>query len=99
MNFGQALEAIKSGKPVARSGWNGSGQLVYLNAGSVDRKGEDAPQANVGRINGIAIDLFRGGDTGTVTRMPNFNIKTAQGATAVWVPSTTDVLAEDWLEV
>lgn len=30
MNFGQALELLKEGKKVARSGWNGKGQYVTL---------------------------------------------------------------------
>jgi hypothetical protein len=30
MNFGQALEALKSGKKAARSGWNGKGIFVEL---------------------------------------------------------------------
>lgn len=31
MNFGQAIEALKQGKKVTRSGWNGkSSWLVYM---------------------------------------------------------------------
>ena len=30
MNFGQAIEALKSDKLVARSGWNGKGMHLYL---------------------------------------------------------------------
>jgi hypothetical protein len=30
MNFGQALEELKSGKRVARSGWNGKGIFIEL---------------------------------------------------------------------
>ncbi len=30
MNFGQALEALKSGKKVARRGWNGKGMYIQL---------------------------------------------------------------------
>lgn len=30
MNFGLALEALKQGKRVARAGWNGKGQFLYL---------------------------------------------------------------------
>lgn len=28
MNFGEALEALKSGKKAARAGWNGKGQYI-----------------------------------------------------------------------
>ncbi|WP_027085408.1 DUF2829 domain-containing protein [Cohnella panacarvi] len=30
MNFGQALEALKAGKKVARGGWNGKGIFIEL---------------------------------------------------------------------
>ena len=29
MNFGQAIEALKNGKKVARVGWNGRGMFLY----------------------------------------------------------------------
>lgn len=30
MNFGQALEKLKNGSMIARTGWNGRGMYVYL---------------------------------------------------------------------
>ena len=30
MTFGGALEALKAGKKVARTGWNGKGMYLYL---------------------------------------------------------------------
>lgn len=30
MTFSEALENLKSGKPIARSGWNGKGMYLYL---------------------------------------------------------------------
>lgn len=30
MNFGEAIEALKDGKKVARSGWNGKGIFIEL---------------------------------------------------------------------
>lgn len=30
MNFGQAIEALKSGRRVARAGWNGKGMWLEL---------------------------------------------------------------------
>lgn len=30
MNFGQAIEALKKGKKVARKGWNGKGMYLFL---------------------------------------------------------------------
>ncbi|MGG1659518.1 DUF2829 domain-containing protein [Brevibacillus sp. NRS-1366] len=30
MNFGQAIEALKQGEKVARTGWNGKGMWLFL---------------------------------------------------------------------
>lgn len=35
MNFGEAIEALKSGKKVAREGWNGKGMYLYLADGNL----------------------------------------------------------------
>ena len=35
MNFGYAIEAIKEGKKVARSGWNGKSMFIFLVPGSI----------------------------------------------------------------
>ena len=38
MNFGQAIEAMKAGQRVARSGWSGKGMWIALTPGSVIEK-------------------------------------------------------------
>jgi hypothetical protein len=93
MNFGEALEAVKAGKIAFRQGWNGKGMFIYLKAGSSavnpERRGE--------HIEGIKSTLFSYGNTGTVTRLPNLNMKAASGSTVTgWLASQTDLLAEDW---
>jgi hypothetical protein len=35
MNFGEALEQLKQGKQVARKGWNGKNQYVFLIEGAL----------------------------------------------------------------
>ena len=35
MTFGEALEAMKAGKKVARTGWNGKGMYLYLADGKL----------------------------------------------------------------
>lgn len=68
MNFGQALEALKTGKKLAREGWNGKGLCVQLKNGS---------------------------DYGFLELRPFFVIKNDKTFNT-WVPSVSDVLAEDW---
>ncbi len=95
MNFGQAVEAAKNGKAIRRSGWNDKGMFVYLNKGS-----DPTSYSSDERVDGIRGDLFELGDVGTVTRLPNLNMKSATGATVTgWLASQTDILAEDWEEV
>jgi hypothetical protein len=86
MTFGQALEALKAGKQVARAGWNGKGQFVYL-----------VPAASYPVQTGAAKAIF--GDAALVPYRPYLALKTAQGDVATWAPSCSDALAEDWAVV
>ena len=94
MNFGQAIQALKQGKKVSRYGWNGKGMFIFLNLGNVDiSQLPNKPDL----IEGINADLFRVGDIGTTTRLPNLNMKASTGSTVTgWLASQTDLLAEDW---
>lgn len=93
MTFGLALEAIKGGQCVARAGWNGKGMFVYLNKGA--HAGD--PPALFGGVPGTLFDVW---DDGIVNRMPNLNMRAADGSTVTgWLASQTDLLAEDWTVV
>lgn len=93
LTFGLAINALKEGKSVARQGWNGKNMFIYLNRGSADYQSED----EFDNVEGISVNLFDRGDTGTVTRLPNLNMRTATGSTVTgWLASQTDLLAEDW---
>jgi hypothetical protein len=81
MNFGQAVEAVKEGKRIGRTGWNGKGMYVYYVPG-----GDYATQTE------SAKKEF--GDFAHYN--PYLAIKTVQGSVSTWVPSINDVLAEDW---
>ncbi len=86
LTFGQAIEALKAGKKVARIGWNGSGQFVYL-----------VPAASYPAQTGIAKAYF--GADAMVPYRAYLALKTAQGDVATWAPSCSDALAEDWIIV
>lgn len=85
MNFGKALEALKNGKKVARTGWNGSGMFAYI------------VPANAYPANTEAAKSFFGEQP--VPYRAYFALKTAQDDVATWVPSGSDILAEDWIIV
>ncbi|MCR8641384.1 DUF2829 domain-containing protein [Paenibacillus sp. N1-5-1-14] len=94
MNFGQALEALKEGKKVARESWNGKGMFIYHVEGSdvspADLRG--AAQKHVGFTKKSIADK--------VKINGHIDMKAADGSIVVgWLASQTDMLAEDWTVV
>lgn len=98
-DFGHALRALKNGEAVAREGWNGKNMFLFLNKGSIafdSIHGDDnLPKGSF--TEGIENSLFESGGAGTITRLPNINMKAASGSIVTgWLASQTDLLAEDW---
>ncbi|EOC0210483.1 DUF2829 domain-containing protein [Cronobacter dublinensis] len=88
MNFGDALEAVKSGAKIYREGWNGKGQFV-IKAGGYTVK-ESRPGSDYAK-HGIGL-----GEELTIAA--HLDLKNAQGVMQPgWVPSQGDLFAEDWL--
>lgn len=86
MPFGMAIEALKIGKKVARTGWNGKGMFLFLVPGSTFK-------VNRPPLLGIYPE-------GTeINYCPHIDMKTADGKVVPWLASQTDVLAEDWMIV
>ncbi|EOS77872.1 hypothetical protein C819_00487 [Lachnospiraceae bacterium 10-1] len=80
MNFGEALEALKSGKKVAREGWNGKKQYIELATNiSYTRAGGNVVNCVHEAIGNKAIAFV-----GT------------SGVQMGWLASQADMLAEDW---
>jgi hypothetical protein len=103
MTFGQAIEALKEGKRVARAGWNGKGMWLWLNKGVFDGElmgfhdGTQPGMNHTSTIDGVRLGLFEAHLRGSHTRLPNINMRAASGATVTgWLASQTDMLAEDW---
>ena len=81
MTFGDAIEAMKNGKRVARHGWNGSGMYVFLAfepdfVTDADISAFDQQEVEVGDmlVMKTANDTFQPG----------------------WLASQADMLADDW---
>lgn len=83
MNFGAALEAIKAGLRIARTGWNGKGMFVYL-----------VPPASYPVQTGAAKAHF--GEGAMVPYNAYMAIKNVDNTVSTWVPSVNDCLATDW---
>lgn len=95
--FSEALERIKNGANMRRIGWNGHGMRVFL------WKGEDPSKLHErsSHLNGIRSDLFNPQEDRLfpqppIRMMPHFRLVTPDGHVSTWVPSVTDLLAEDW---
>lgn len=83
MSFGLALEALKKGKRVARSGWNGKGMwLMFVEGGNClsEFVWDEMPVAEVEKIDAA----------------PWIGMKTADSKFVPWLASQTDMLADDW---
>jgi len=82
MTFGHAVELLKAGHKVARSGWNGKSMWLKLVEGRFIANTPDADFKNqVGNLDICShIDMF----------------SADQKQVVGWLASQTDVLAEDW---
>ena len=90
LSFGDALIALKQGKKVARSGWNGKDQYVVAQAQTTTT---DA--AKIWNPHNKAHAEKLGGQ---IDVAPYCTLKTAQDTLAMgWVPSTGDLFANDWV--
>jgi len=89
MNFGQAIEALKAGKRVSRSGWNGKGMWLALSPGATALPAE---KFWAGPNRDYALE--RGG---TADVLPCITMRTATREILMgWLASQTDMLADDW---
>ena len=95
MNFGQAIEALKNGKKVARVGWNGKGMFLYMTPGSVVHLDEMKPEtANYLK------SFYKDGGMDEIEICPHIDMKTADNKLVIgWLASQADLFAEDWVVV
>lgn len=92
LNFGQAIEALKQGKLVARAGWNGKGMFIVKQIPAVIGtdiipKMQSLPQS--------AKDLLLSRDQ-SISYTNQMLIVNRDGRADSWVPSSSDCFAEDW---
>lgn len=83
MNFSDALNHIKAGHRVQRSGWNGKGMFLFLVPGSVFKVNREPLLSMMGE--GTEVQYHA-----------HIDMKTAQGYIVPWLASQADLLADDW---
>lgn len=86
MDFGKALEALKKGKKVARTGWNGKGMYLFLVTG---QELADGIRGNHAYLPDVTV-------TPVVAAIA---MKTMNSIQVGWLASQTDMLAGDWVIV
>lgn len=84
LTFGDALQALKAGKRVARVGWNGKGMFVYYVRAAAYLAQSEAAKTYFG-------------ENAYVPYAPYLALKGVDERVSTWVPSINDVLAEDWV--
>ncbi len=107
-DFGIALKILKEGQMVQRIGWNGKGIFIFLrpadelNVEFVVDKVKSLPQRlkayyllDIINENGERVPVA---EDDTVKFTAYFCLKSADGTIVNgWLPSQTDLLAEDWI--
>ena len=90
MKFSQALDYLKhasyKGVKVSRTGWNGAGMFVCLQAGYLDGISINKNTANATGLPEGSKERF----------LPYLMFRTAQGDFVPWIASQTDLLENDW---
>lgn len=81
LTFGSALEAIKDGYRVQRSGWNGKNMWIVLVKGQAVQKAVADCYGNSGETFPVLDAVY---------------MKTADEKLVPWLCSQTDMLANDW---
>lgn len=93
MDFGDAIRALKSGKRVARDGWNGEGMWLSLSGDGVREISSGSFWSENNREYAYEIG-------GYAKVLPCITMKTASGEILMgWLASQTDMLSEDWVIV
>ena len=83
MSFGMAVEAVKKGHKVARSGWNGKGMFLFL-----------VPRSTFKVSRAPLLSVYPEGTE--INYHAHIDMKTADDKVVPWLASQTDVLADDW---
>ena len=91
--FGNVIQFLKEGKACRRSGWNGKGMFIIKQVpshigGDIIPKMQSLPQA--------AKDILMSRDNPHIDYTNQMLIINPNGRADSWVPSSSDIFAEDW---
>lgn len=90
--FGDAVEALKAGKKVYRSGWNGKGMYLWM----LPEARVPADWCKEAHLKSLAENNPDGSKE--MHCLPSIRMKTADGKVLTgWLASQSDIFAEDWV--
>lgn len=93
MNFGQVIKALKEGKAVQRAGWNGKGLFIIKQVPAVI--GADIIP-NMQSLPQAAKDILMSREVPEIKYTNQMLIVNLDGRADSWVPSSSDIFANDW---
>ena len=93
MSFGEAICALNTGQAIRRRGWNGKGMFVVRQVpahifGNIIPKMQSLPQS--------AKDILMSRESPHIYYANQMLIINSDGRADSWVPSSSDVFAQDW---
>lgn len=92
-NFGDVIQALKEGKACCREGWNGKGMFVVKQVPCTI--GADIIP-NMQSLPPSAKDILLRREVPEIKYTNQMLIINPDGRADSWVPSSSDVFAEDW---
>jgi hypothetical protein len=96
LNFGQAIELLKDGKLLTRSGWNGKGMFLFIIHPPV-METEDMQSNKLLPSGRYIIDFAKKYGIQKFDCLPTFCMKTADNKILIgWLASQSDMQATDW---
>ena len=93
MDFGDAIHCLKSGLAVRRKGWNGNGMFIVKQVPS-HITGDIIP--NMQSLPQSAKNILMSRENPHIDYTNQMLIINSDGKADSWVPSPSDVFAEDW---
>lgn len=93
MNFGEVIEALKTGFAVRRKGWNGKGLFIVKQVPS-HIEGDVIP--NMQSLPQSTKNILMSREDPHIDYTNQMLIINPDGRADSWVPSSSDVFAEDW---
>ena len=97
LNFGEALEAVKLGKMITRTGWNGKDLFVFKQVpASIPKDVVPKMQSLPESVKNEFQKRFDSGNLDFIYYTDQLALVGPNNFISSWAPSVSDSLAEDW---